>query len=51
MPTIIVSITRNAIMYSLTRSVMVSQLASKQIGVNRVVSRTKNMEMPSTPTW
>ena len=36
-------------MYSLTRSVMLSQLASTQIGVSNVDSRTNNIEMPSTP--
>ena len=28
-----------------------SQLASTQIGVSSVVNRTKNIEIPSTPTW
>ena len=49
MPTIMVSMTRKAIMYSFTRSVIDSQLASTQIGVSSVVSSTKNNEMPSTP--
>ena len=51
MPTIKDSMTRKAIMYSLTRSVMFSQLASTQIGVSNVVRRMNSMEMPSTPTW
>jgi hypothetical protein len=51
MPTIRVSSARKAIMYSLTRTLIASQLAITQIGVNNVVSKTKGMEMPSTPTW
>ena len=44
-----VSSTRNAIMYSLTRVSIASQLARMQIGVSRVESSTNGMEMPSTP--
>ena len=50
-PTIKVSMTRNAIMYSLTRLLIASQLASTQIGVKKVESNTKNSEMPSIPMW
>lgn len=50
MPTMKVSSTRNAIMYSLTRTLIDSQLARMQIGVSRVDSSTKNSEMPSMPT-
>ena len=50
MPTIMVSITRKAIMYSRTRSVIDSQLARMQTGIKNVVNSTKNIEMPSTPT-
>ena len=49
MPTIIVSSTRKASMYSRTLTVMDSQLARMQIGVSTVDSRTKRTEMPSTP--
>ena len=49
MPTIIVSSTRNAIMYSRTRSLIASQLARMQIGVSTVDSSTNSTEMPSTP--
>ena len=49
MPTIKVSRTRKAIMYSLTRTLIASQLARMQIGVSRVERSTKSMEMPSTP--
>ena len=38
-------------MYSLTRMVMLSQLARMQIGISNVDSSTKGMEMPSTPMW
>ena len=51
MPTMKVSSTRNAIMYSLTRVWTASQLESTQIGVNKVDSSTKNSEMPSMPMW
>ena len=51
MPTISVSSTRKAIMYSLTRVWIASQLARMQIGVSRVDSSTNNIEMPSTPMW
>ena len=51
MPTISVSSTRKAIMYSFTRRFTESQLASTQSGVSRVDSRTNIMEMPSTPMW
>jgi hypothetical protein len=50
MPTIRVSRTRKAIMYSLTRLWIDSQLARMQIGVSRVDSSTNHIEMPSTPT-
>ena len=49
MPTIIVSSTRKAIMYSRTRTWIASQLARMQSGVSTVESRTKRTEMPSTP--
>ena len=49
MPTIMVSSTRKAIMYSRTRVVIASQDARMQIGVSAVESRTKRTEMPSTP--
>ena len=51
MPTIIVSSTRNAIMYSRTRAVMASQEARTQMGVSAVESRTKSTDTPSTPMW
>ena len=51
MPTMKVSRTRKATMYSLTRVCTASQLASTQIGVSSVDSRTKNSEMPSMPMW
>ena len=51
MPTMKVSSTRKAIMYSLTRTRTASQLDRMQIGVSRVDSRTKNSEMPSMPMW
>ncbi len=51
MPTIIVSRTRKAIMYSFTFSCIAFQLARMQIGVSNVDSRTKKTEMPSTPMW
>ena len=38
-------------MYSLTRTLIASQLARMQIGVNSVHRRTKGMEIPSTPIW
>jgi hypothetical protein len=50
-PIINVSSTRNAIMYSLTRFWMGSQLAMMQSGISAVVSMTKGSEMPSTPMW
>ena len=49
-PIIMVSMTRKAIMYSLTRSVIACQLASTQIGVRNADNTTNNIEMPSTPT-
>ena len=49
MPTIIVSRTRKAIMYSFTRLVIAVQLATTQIGVRMVDNSTKNSEMPSIP--
>jgi hypothetical protein len=51
MPTIRVSSARKAIMYSLTRTLIESQLPITQSGVSRVDSKTKGMEMPSTPMW
>jgi hypothetical protein len=36
-------------MYSRTRDWIAFQLASTQIGVSSVDSRTKNTEIPSTP--
>ena len=44
-----VSINRNAIMYSLTRSVMEVQLASMQSGIKNAVRTMNRIEMPSTP--
>ena len=38
-------------MYSLTRTLIDSQLARMQIGVSSVDRRTKNSEMPSIPAW
>ncbi len=38
-------------MYSFTRSVIEVQLARMHIGMRKVVSSTKGMEMPSTPIW
>ena len=49
MPTIIVSRTRKAIMYSVTWACTIVQLASTQSTVSRVDSSTKNSEMPSIP--
>ncbi|MNC96163.1 hypothetical protein D3C83_134570 [compost metagenome] len=49
MPTMKVSSTRKEIMYSFTRTSIECQLASTQIGVRKVDSSTKNIEMPSTP--
>ena len=46
-----VSITKKAIMYSLTRDWMASQLARMQSGMRNVVRMTNSMEMPSTPRW
>ncbi len=51
MPTIRVSSTRKAIMYSLTRVRIAVQLAPTQIGVSSVDSSTNRIEMPSTPMW
>ena len=51
MPTIIVSSTRKATMYSRTRVVIASQEARMQIGVSAVESSTNSTEMPSTPMW
>ena len=51
MPTIIVSRTRKAIMYSLTWLCTFVQLATMHSTVNRVDSSTKNSEMPSMPMW
>ena len=42
--------TRNAIMYSLTRTCIDSQEMTTQTSVIRVLSSTRNREMPSTPT-
>ncbi len=50
-PSISVSSTRKAIMYSFTRAVIASQLARMQSGMRKVVSSTKGSEMPSTPIW
>jgi hypothetical protein len=51
-PTIIVSRTRKAIMYSLTRRWIESQLAMMQIGmIAKVVRMISGSEMPSTPIW
>ena len=49
MPTISVSSTRNAIMYSRTRVWIDFQLATMQTGVSAVESRTNSTEIPSTP--
>jgi hypothetical protein len=51
MPTIIVSSTRKATMYSRTREVIASQEARMQMGVSAVESSTKSTETPSTPMW
>ena len=51
MPTMRVSSTRKAIMYSLTRLWIAVQLEMMHSGVNKVDSRTKSTEMPSTPMW
>ena len=51
MPTMNVSSTRNATMYSLTRAVIEIQLATTQMGVRKVDNSTKNSEMPSMPRW
>jgi NADH-quinone oxidoreductase subunit M len=40
-----------AIMYSLTRSWMETQLASTHSGIRNVVRITNSIEMPSTPIW
>ena len=49
MPIIMVSNTRNASIYSLTRVVMLSQLAITQIGVKTVANKTKNSEIHQPP--
>ena len=49
MPTIIVSRTRKAIIYSRTLWVMAFQLARMASGDRKVDSRMKGIEMPSTP--
>ena len=49
MPTIKVSRTRKAIMYSFTRTCTASHADRMQIGVSKVDNNTKNSEMPSTP--
>ncbi len=49
MPTIRVSRTRKANIYSFTRFSTASQLDRMQIGVNKVDSSTKNSEIPSIP--
>jgi len=46
-----VSITRKATMYSLTRFWTDSQDTPMQIKVVSVLKRTRNKEIPSTPTW
>ena len=51
MPTISVSSTRNAIMYSFTRVSIDVQLARMQNGIRKVVRMTNGSEMPSTPMW
>ena len=43
-----VSSTRKATMYSVTRLV-IPQLAAMQSGMRKAVSRTKRMDIPSTP--
>ena len=48
-PTISVSSTRKAIMYSRTRIWIERQLARMQNGIRNVVSMTNGSEMPSTP--
>ena len=48
-PSISVSSTRNAIMYSLTRFSIDTQLARMQSGIRNVVRMTNSIEMPSTP--
>ena len=50
MPTIMVSSTRKATMYSFTRFSTAPKLDSTQSGVRKVDSRTNSSEMPSTPT-
>ena len=49
MPIMKVSRIRNEIMYSLTLTLTLSQLAKIVIGVNSVVNSTNSMEIPSTP--
>jgi hypothetical protein len=49
-PTISVSITRKAIMYSFTRCSTECQEPT-QTRVSRVLSSTNQSEMPSTPRW
>ena len=48
-PFIIAPMTRKAIMYSFTRSLMAIQLASTQTGIRNDDSTTNRIEMPSTP--
>ena len=50
-PIISVSSSRKAIMYSLTRFSIDSQLARMQSGIRKVVRMTNSIEMPSTPMW
>ena len=38
-----------AMKYSFSLNLIASQLASKQIGISKVVNRMKNNEIPSTP--
>ena len=49
MPTIIVSSTKKAIIYSRTRTLIDRQLARIDSGVRKVDSSTKGIEIPSTP--
>ena len=41
--------TRKAITYSLYSFIEIDQLASKQTGINKVVNKTKKIEIPSIP--
>ena len=49
-PTISVSSTRKAIMYSFTRVWIGVHEATMQIGIRKVVSSTNGIETPSTPS-